>query len=298
MTAEEIEVLKTADASLETAVDADAVAEAQFEAGFAGTPDSPTELPPVVEETVIPVVVVEPSLAKITEAQFQDLLSKANSVDEVKQTLEKLRGDAFGKLGGVERTLKQIQEQSTSPTPVAISKEDLAEIHAEFPDLAANIEKGLTRVLGKIKGGSSAPIDVDAKIAERDAKWEAQRAIDRESDRTARALERLADRHEDWSDVIGAPESKTPFRTWLAAQDATYADSVNRTDNPIVVAKALDMFKASLQKKPTVVPNGNDARADRLKEAIPAKGGASAPAQKRALTAEEQFELGYKAGRQ
>ena len=309
MTPEETAALKAADDALEAPAETEALADAQFEAGFNGLPDAPTEIPPVVEETITPVTepeVIEPPVAKISEAQFQDLLTKANSVADVRQLMDKLRGDAFGKLGGLERTIKQLQETPAAGKPVDISAEDLAEIHAEFPDLGINLAKGLTRVLGKLKLTPAAPVDVEARIAsavtEREVVLTAQREVERVKERQERALERLSDRHEDWSEVIGAPESATPFRTWLATQEAGYAKTVNETDNPIVVAKALDKFKAFEKEKPapkpTVVPKGQDGRVDRLKEAIPAKGGSSAPVQKKALTAEEEFELGFKQGRQ
>lgn len=308
--AEEARVKEEQDAAEKLAKE-EAEANAAFESGFTGKPIEPTgDATPAgeIEEEpekpeVKPAPVVElPKLAQITEVQFQSLMANAKTVEDVKSAMEKRFNDAFGKMGGLERTLKQIQDATPVGQAISVSDEDLAELKTEFPDLTANLAKGLTRVLGKMKGTAPAPTFDPASIDERvNSLVEARVSQEREATLKAVAVERLTDRHENWREIIGPKDSTTPYRQWLAAQDPVYQATVLDSWDARVISKSIDAFhtfeKEKQKKKPaSPKPNGSDARNQRLAEAVLPKGNA-APSKPQQLTAEEEFEAGFKSGR-
>lgn len=277
-----------------------------FESGFTGTVVTPTETPanekaeepePKVEAAVAPAEPVVPAPVSLSDAQIKELLAKVGTVDELKGGLEKLRGDFFGKAGGLERTLKQLQESTPIGQPIEVKAEDLAELEAEFPglNLGPSLAKGLTRVLGKLKGTGTAtpgltPEEIDARIA---AKSKADAAAMIEEERKRNAAERLTDLHEDWQTVIGPPDSQTEFRTWLKGQGAEKEQTFLSSWDPRYIAKTLTTFKESKKVVPKPQPKPGGSRAQRLAEAIPAKGGAPPATPVKRNEEEEAFAEGF-----
>lgn len=297
------------------AIEEEQVLQAAFEAGLTGAEIEPTEkTPPAdanqdtprvedvpnVEEKVETPAPVEPVLAKITEAQFQDILAKSKTVDEVRSGMEKLRGDAFGKIGGLERVLKQLQESTPVGQAIEVTDKDLEEIREEYPDLTVKLAKVFTRVLGRFKGtGAPAPGQTDEAFAERvnslaDARV-AHVLQEREERAKAEAAEALTSMHKDWREVIGPKDSDTNFRKWLKTQGQEYEEEVLDSWNPRVLSTAIRKFKTHEEtqtKKPAPPANGQDARSRRLAEAIPARGGAAPPAGPQPKTLEDEFLAG------
>lgn len=248
----------------------------------------------VVVETPAPDEVTVPpepevAYAKITDAQFAQVLRDLDSVKETRSSVEKVRGDVFGKLGGIERTLKALQESTPVGQAIVVKAEDL-ESFADMPDIAEKLAGDLSKVLGKFKGTSAPVIDHDAETLRLTQLVEARVAQERVAIEHKAALDRLADRHEDWEQVVGAPTQQTPFRTWLTKQGAAYETNVLQSWDARVTSKALDAFKA--QAKKAVIPVPND-RAQRLAEAAPSRGNAPAPARARAKTDAEMFADGF-----
>lgn len=290
---------------------ADEVAQAEldaFDSGYSGTVEEPTENPPPVEtpapsETPAPVetpVSADPPVAPVvSDAQLKDLLAKVNTVDELKLAIEKLRGDAFGKVGGLERTLKQIQEATPIGQPIEVKAEDLKGIEAEFPglNLAPALAKDLTAVLSKMKGTGSAPSgmtpdEIKAQIDAARSEGKADTVALLEEERKRIAIERLTDVHEDWQTVIGPPDKPSEFRTWLKGEGEAKEKAFLESWDPRLIGKTLSQFKEA--KKAPPKPKPTDSRGQRLAEAVPAKGG-GVPTSKSKVNEEElAFEAGYK----
>jgi hypothetical protein len=280
---------------------------AAFESGYSGTVIPPTDTPaddtpkePEAKVEVAPTAEpVAPAPTSLTDAQIKDLLAKVGAIDELKGGLEKLRGDFFGKAGGLERTLKQLQESTPMGQPIDVKPEDLAELEADFPglNLGPSLAKGLTRVLSKMKGTGPAvtpgltPEEIDARIA---ARGRQEAAVLIEEERKRNAAERLTDLHEDWQAVVGLPDSQTAFRTWLKGQGTEKEQAFLSSWNPRYIAKQLTAFKESTRVAPKPSPNPNDTRAQRLAEAVPPKGGAVPMPKSKRTEEEEAFEEGYK----
>lgn len=288
----------------------DEAAEAAFESGYTG---APTEIPPPeakkpddapAETTEVPAAPAQEPLS--VDAQLQDIVAKVKTVDEMKLAIEKLRGDAFGKLGGLERILKQLQDSSTGQA-IEVSAADLSELEAEFPglNLGPSLAKGLTRVLSKVKGPAVKGLsqeEVDAQIEARLRK----EAADREERRKQDAVEALAEEHEDWSTVIGPPDSQTEFRVWLKSLGPEKEQKFLSSWNPNYVGKVLTEFKSKKAATPPPTPEPTppkadagkkDSRSQRLAEAVPVKGGGLPPAKSRQTDEEAAFEAGFTGGR-
>lgn len=289
---------------------------AAFDSGFAGTETAPAaDAPGEVEKTPAAAAVeetppAEAEVVPLTKAQVDDLLSKAKTVDELRATVDKLRGDAFGKLGGLERTLKQIQEQTPLGQAVQITPEDLAEIHAEFPDLGANLIKGLTRVLGKVKGTTvpDSVIDERASAKAKELIDEFKKGQDAKDVAAyqARVAERLDDAHEDWREIIDGGNPESEYRKFLETLPNT--QEILDSWDARVISKSLTAFKkkrerdaadkaaaAKLEadKQKAEALKGRDARSQRLAEAVPPKGGGSAPPKSKRSTEDEAFDEGF-----
>lgn len=299
---------------VEMTADEMAEAEKAMEAGFSGvayeeptgdTPPASNEPPADSVEDAAPPAVdeappVQEDLAKISTKQFQDLIAKASTVDEIKSAVEKLRGDAFGKLGGLERTIRQLQEGTAAGEPIVVSAEDLAEVNAEYPDMGKTLAKDLTKILGKLKGTGAKSVGPEAVIEQltpllhqRD---EAVRNAVRDELTQKFAFDRLTDRHENWREIVGPKGSNTEWRQWVNAQPPEYATEVLNSWDPRVVGKSIDKFLEAKAKGPKP-PTPANSRSERLAEAAGAKGGSNAPHKPRALTPDEEFEAGYKNAR-
>lgn len=303
---ESVDAAPSADVPADTQTDAEA--EASFAEGFGS--DEPSAEPPAPEtpapasakepeaEVKVEAVPVEPVVeyAKITAAQFQDLLTRVGQSDETKAAVDKVRGDAFGKIGGLERTIKQLQEATPVGQAITVTGEDLASFKSEFPDLADNLAKDLTKVLSKFKGTAPVadPIDNTERVNTLVAERVKQASVDLER---KFALERLSDKHEDWQTVVGPADSATPFRAWLHAKGAAYESNILNSWDTRVTAKAITEFKTHQQALSkaahAVSPTAADARAERLKQAMTPRGGAQPITKPRDKTAEQQFEEGF-----
>lgn len=150
-------------------VDTDAE-DADFDSGFTNAPtatpepvtlendDAPAGAPtPEDTPAAEPAPPPAPEYVQITKDQFDTLMRQAGEVDNLK-ALPNQMDKAFGKIGNVERFLKEFQAGGN----VEVSDEDFAEMREQYPELAEFQMKGLKRVLSKIKGSGAAAPDAAA----------------------------------------------------------------------------------------------------------------------------------------
>lgn len=240
------------------------------------------------------------------DQQFLDLVKKAQSIDDMNAVIQQVRDRTSGRLGSIEQTLKTLQEATPIGQSVEVTEADFAELFKDLPDIAPGVVTGLKRVLGKMKGTAAptpveTPEQFEARVNEVADKRIAA-ALDKKEKKSA--MDELARKHADWNTVIGPANSTTEFRTWLKTQPHEYAVTFLASWDPTVVAEGLDRFKESKKPKPAPVivvkakgeekPQPHVARAQRLAEAVPARGGAAAPAKAGRKTAEEELEEGFK----
>lgn len=286
----------------------DAAALAEFEGGFTGTETKPDDVPAiektpeagVTEEAVIAEVpkveeVPQPK-ASLTDEQVEKLLATAGSLDEVKAAVDKLRSDAFGRVGGIERLIKTLQESTTEGAAIEVTVDDLKEVGEEYDLLTPRLAKSLTRVLGKLKGTKSSVPSMTKEEIETRANEIANTAAATEGSRVMTAMlhNQLAMLHRDWRDVVGPKDSDTEFRRWLKATPDKEREALASTD-PNYLADVITEFKETKKKPaPKPTPVGKDPREDRLREAVPVRGGGGKPPAPKQQTAQEQFEEGFR----
>jgi len=156
----------------------DATTDADFDAGFDNAPtatpgpkdfaddNAPAPAPePTPAAEPAPEPAPEPEYVQITKDQFDTLMRQASEVDNLKALPQQV-DKAFGKIGNVERFLKEFQAGGN----VEVSDEDFAEMREQYPELAEYQIQGLKRVLSKIKGPGAAAPDaaaIEKIVAER-----------------------------------------------------------------------------------------------------------------------------------
>lgn len=250
--------------------------------------------PAVTPETVVPVkdpVVVPSPYVQLTHDQLKELQATAGKVSDMTASIEKQFGTTFGKMGGLERTVRELQAAPTREAPV-YTAEDFEELSANgFPELAAMLVKDLNRVSGKVSRKAepvvpSAVFDAAAMetlVTQRIAAATEQVSHDH-------AIDLLTMQHPDWKAVVGAPESETPYRTWLKTQPAAYQQSVLDTWRPAEASASIQLFKTSqLQAANAAI----EVRKNRFAAAVPVKGDGRQPAGKSEI---DDFNDGYKEG--
>lgn len=276
----------------------DAEATISFNEGYAEPAFvMPTVLAPpaVTPETVVPVkdpVVVPSPYVQLTHEQLKELQATAGKVSDMTASIEKQFGTTFGKMGGLERTVRELQAAPTRDAPV-YTAEDFEELSANgFPELAAMLVKDLNRVSGKV---SRKPEPVVAPSAVFDAAAMETLVTQRIAAATEQvshdhAIDLLTMQHPDWKAVVGAPESETPYRTWLKTQPTAYQQSVLDTWRPAEASASIQLFKTSqLQAANAAV----EVRKNRFAAAVPVKGDGRQPAGKSEI---DDFNDGYKEG--
>ncbi len=310
------EVAEDEAAALATAEQAEAQALKEFTEGFTDEVVAPTEEEKKAAEKLAAdeaakaeadrlaaeaAKVPEPVFLTAADPLFQDLVTKAKSVDEIRALVDRVRDTTNGRVGSLEQTIKKLQEATPIGQAITVSAEDFAEIGKEMPEHAKMLADGLTRVLGKIKG-TGAPV-----VSETPEEFEARvsavadkRAQDRENARIKaiqdEARADLASVHPDWETIVGPKDSQTEFRKYLDTQPVLYKKKVLNTVEADVLAEAITKFKTIQEEKARAAlkpkPKTN-AREERLREAIPVRGGGAPLNTNREQTPEEAFAEGY-----
>lgn len=265
-----------------------AEAEADFAEGFGDESElttAPTEeTPPAIvdpieaSKPITPVAVPEPEFVQLTKDEHRKLL---DSAAEIKAALGQLEGKAFGKMGELQRALKQMQEATPNGQAVEVSAADFEELKADFPELAELQAKGLNRVLSKMKGTGPA-IDesrIDSLVNERTQKV-----------REESALEAMDLVDETWRDTVNGDA----YKAWLAGQPDDYRQRMAATWKPSDVRKSITQFRAAQAAKPKPkAPKADPAalRRQRFEEAVvaPSAGGAGPQGK----TAQDEFLEGF-----
>ena len=210
----------------------DAAAQAAFDAEVGG--GIPTETPePKPAEEVKPEVKPEPEpapaveYAQITKAEYADLMAKASQVDK-----------AFGKIGGIERVLQQLQ---TPGQAVEVNEEDFAALSAEFPELAKTLIESQKKAFARIKGAATVDPAVVEKIVSERVEKTRKEMIDSTLDQIVGG-DWVADRHSE------------EFVKWESEQPAEVKALVDSNDLRDA-ARMMRMWKAHKDApKPAPVP--------------------------------------------
>ncbi len=250
----------------------DAEVAAEFDGGFG-------------DDAIIAAPTDEPKMTQIPEDEYRKLLDGVAKIGEIESALEKQFGTAFGKIGGIERVLDQLKSSAPAGGKIELSEEVVADLAAEFPEMAKLQFKTLQKLVDTINTSSPAhtsaaqpsPVVVDEAAIEK----RVRRAI---------AEETLNEFDEKWKETIGMPDDKgvipdTPFRQWLGKQPKEYQTRVKSTYSAPVLTDALSKFKTAQQKA--------QGRREVLDAAVEVTGsGGQAPAA--GTTGDDEFNEGFK----
>jgi len=256
---------------------------AGFDEGFTNDPHSPTETPgdggqdegqrqePAQVEYV-----------QLTKTEYEELRARTALIEDLKSTQERSFGTAFGKIGGIERTIQQLQ----SGNRVEIDQEDIDALREDFPPLAAALEK--IRSLRGLPGSGVEPDQIEAMVNDSLAKAGQQR----EGRFERRELRRLARAHPDYQQI----DQDSAFSEWVAKQPAEFredlAEASSIYDSDVVI-DAMTKFKQSRRAAPD--NTGTDPASARRsrKEAAVTPRGSGTPA---ASDPNDDFDSGYLTG--
>lgn len=233
---------------------------AGFDEGFANAPSEPTETP-VQDDDEQPSPEPAIEYAQLTKAQYDELIG-------LKATQEKSFGTAFGKLGGIERTLQQIQ----SGPQVEISQEDIDALREDFPPLAAALEK--VRNMRSIPGGGMDPTKLDELVQQRIAPALSELTKQVESSKS-REFKRLARRHPDFRQIDESEE----FKGWVAGQSEVFKEDLFEASQDFdseAIADVITEFK-NFRKKSAAqqAVDSAAARRSRMSAAVTPRGSGS-----------------------
>ena len=207
--------------------------EAAFAAGFDDdTTATPTETPAEQQDTdtqqeasTAPAEPAAPEYVQLTKAERDELMG-------LRDQAQRQFGTAFGKIGGIERTLQQLN----SGAQVEISQEDIDALKDDFPPLAAALEK--VRNLRALPGGGVDQEQISNLVAERVS------AVKQEFE-----LRFLAKDHPDWKQIDADPA----FAQWVAAQPDEFKQTLaqaSQSYDSSVVSDAMTKFKQSRKAAP------------------------------------------------
>lgn len=219
-----------------------------------GYTDEPTETPVQVELEIVDEVqeAPAPKFVQITEEQFQRFESSVAEVEKIRATQEKSFGTAFGKIGGLERVLNEIQSKTTSGEVPQVDETDFQEMLDEFPDLAKLQVAGLNRALAKLKGTGSSmdPAKLEAMVQERLAE-KLQPAIDEAFTVKHRVDEdrKVVKAHADKAEIYRDPK----FLEFVNKRTDKVA--VLGTWDADILIPVLNEYKASLKPKVNPAPS-------------------------------------------
>lgn len=216
----------------------------QFEIGF----DDSIPTPPA------PVEDAGPKYVQVTEDDYKKFQSNADSITEMRAAYQKQFDTAFGKLGGVERTLTQL---TASGPAVDLTDDVVSDMAEDFPELAAMQLKSFQKFARTLRTtrASVDPVDIDEKVQARVIALE---------------TEALEDAHPQWRDLVGAPDSKTDYRQWLSKQPSEYQQKLNVTNSAAVIARSIDKFRSGTPKpsvrqtlmRDAITPKGDGRRSE------------------------------------
>jgi hypothetical protein len=251
------------------------VDESGFDDGFAGSVVDRTETPEVnaEEQTNVAEETAPPKLAQITEEQFQALMAKADSVDEMKAENQRNLEKVFGHIGGMKQAVERIQGRAGAP--IEITQEDFSELRGEFPEIADLTLAAFKKVAAKLTGGAPTPDFKDLISTE---------VADTKRELIHSRLDEIVDG--DWTQEVNTPG----FTEWLAKQDAATQQLAQSTSVRDAAAMLRKYVKAkSTPEATTAAPNTTRQR--QLAAAVNPK---SAGAKPSVTSEEDEFDAGFK----
>lgn len=236
---------------------------------------------------------------QVSKKDFERILAAADKTEAHAGQFDKV----FGTVGNMQQLINRLQAATPAGEAVEATEEDVAELAADFPELAGQIRGVLNKVLKRTNAKGTAEAATPAIDAET-VDFIKKRRLLQEMEHEHQLLE-LDELHPGWRDVVGKPgDAETPFRKWLATQPEKYQNMVNASESATITKGAIDKFEAAqaAAAKPAAQPSPKPTtpdpiaiRKDRIEAAVTPKGTGVAPP-KKPLTEEDHFQAGFASG--
>jgi hypothetical protein len=264
------------DDAIETTIEPneDRIAEESFESGL----NQSLGIEPVVKdeapapEPVVKQEEVKALFAGFTEDEVKIAFGKAQQFDDLNNRLTKTHDTAFGKIGQLEQTIKELKTaKENAPVATPLTKESFKAL-AEYLD-DDDMATALALDLSSLQlGGSQAEavqVDYDAINAGLEERFLAMsESFSLQATATKKEFETklLTIQHPDWEKVNASEE----FSTWKATLKQEARDTLNTTWDGGVLGQAFTSFKTWQSKKTEVASK----KQQRLEESLLPSGSA------------------------
>lgn len=248
---------------------------ADFEAGYDDNATQTTTPEPVAVEEA-----PASKLAQITEEQFQTLLAKSTAIDEIKAENKRQFDSMFGRLGGLQQTINQLQSAgqkvSDKPTNDQVkealsSPKEWDELKSEYPEWANAVEKFTDHRM------SGVDPDSIAKMVEQ--QLSAKSATDEE--RIIKTSLNAA--FPGWEKELKTPE----FAAWREAQ-SDEIKALGASNDVGDAARMLRLYEKS-KDAPIAQPKNTASREKRIAAAVAPRGLGG----HQTVNTDDDFESGY-----
>lgn len=195
-----------------------------------------------------------PRMAQITEAQFNDLMTKVSQIDDGKRQIDALNGH----LGGMKQVVEGLKQQRKSLTPGQLKR-----VSAEYPELAEALQSDLS----ELSGATVDPVEIDKRV---------ETAVEARVGAVSVAFETKLLRfyHRDWEQVANSPD----FIAWKGALPAEELAKLNDSNDGEYIADKLTEFKAAKATKDKAATEAaakaqtSNSRQKRLEAAVQPRG--------------------------
>lgn len=261
--------------------------DADFAAGYNGTPTETPE-PQSTEETQQPEKPAEqpadpePEFVQISKKDWEDIQVKVNALNP--GVIDK----AFGKIGGLERALQDIQSKTPTGESIELTDADFAELAEEFPELAQTTKAVFGKVLEKFKGTgpSTNPEQIQSLVD--------QGLSARETTRRAEETKLVEAEYSNWREIVASPEFDTYFKTLTPREQRRIANTWD-ADRVLNALDGFQKFKteqenARLTKEQEAKAKQTDTRQQRFQDAVQPRGAGGHPPPP---TGDDDFAAGY-----
>lgn len=235
----------------------------------------------------------------VSADQILEVLKGSTTIAEIQAGLTDLSNKAFGKIGGVERTLKEIKDALSQGDGDVDLTDEFKELEEQYEDAAPLIKKGVQAALKKARksvtvGNSISLEEIETALMPKIESIATQRADQLFIGRT------LDREHKGWREVVGQPDSQTEFRQWLDQKPEEEKKSILASWDADTLSGALTDFKKSKEKPATTATPKNEVKPppkqiSRLEEAVTPKSQVKPPAPSK-KTDDEEFEEGFRSG--
>jgi hypothetical protein len=186
---------------------------------------------------------------RMTDDELQAVFDKAKQVDDLNDRLKKTHDSAFGRIGSIEGTLKELRDrQSAAPVQVPLSPEQFKHVKDYLDD--DGLVQALVQDLSALQLGIplTPNLDLEARFAEDEVRFaQQQQTLNGELSKLREEFEMkaLSIAHPDWQQQLNTPE----FTEWQATLKPEDQQKLSSTWDSQELSQAFTKFKDWKTKK-------------------------------------------------